>query len=223
MRPRRALLGDKNADLISTYIAIKEDWRSLESLLFEHDDRHDELYYYRIRQRKFDDRIRQAARLIYLNRTCFNGIYRVNLDGEFNVPIGTKDSVVLDSDDFQGIAQLLSGADLRTADFEDLIDDAGQGDLIFADPPYTVRHNYNGFVKYNETLFSWEDQERLAEALTRARGRGAKVVSTNANHESIRELYEGRQFVLKTVSRFSPISADPTSRTQFEELVILSV
>jgi DNA adenine methylase len=105
-------------------------------------------------------------------------------------------------------------------DFEPLIDSALDGDFIFADPPYTVRHNLNGFIKYNEELFSWEDQVRLATSLRRAARRGAKIVSTNANHESVRALYEGRGFALDTVSRYSSISADAKSRKQFEELLI---
>jgi len=144
------------------------------------------------------------------------------LQGRFNVPKGTKNAVLYDNDDFKVIAQALSNADIRVSDFELLTEEARKDDLIFADPPYTVRHNLNGFVKYNETLFSWDDQVRLADALTRARNRGAKIVSTNANHSSVRELYRARGFTLKTVSRFSPISADPESRTQFEELVILA-
>jgi len=93
---------------------------------------------------------------------------------------------------------------------------------VFADPPYTVRHNHNAFIKYNERLFSWADQVRLADALAQARKRGAKIVSTNACHRSIRTLYLERDFALRTVSRFSGMSADPCSRKQFEELIILS-
>lgn len=160
--------------------------------------------------------------MIYLNRTCFNGIYRVNLQGEFNVPRGSKNNVLLDEDDFEATARLLGRAQIRLADFESLIDEAGDGDLIFADPPYTVRHNFNGFVKYNEKLFSWSDQERLACALLRANVRGAKVVCTNADHASIRQLYKDSGFNLVEVCRFSSVSASAGSRRQFEELVIVT-
>jgi len=160
--------------------------------------------------------------MIYLNRTCFNGIYRVNKNGEFNVPRGTKDAVLMETDNFKAIAEQLRGADLRVADFEELVDEAVEDDLVFADPPYTVRHNLNGFVKYNEVLFSWADQERLARALRRAASRGAKIVATNANHHSVRCLYSSWDFLTRSASRFSQISADGSSRRQFEELIITS-
>jgi DNA adenine methylase len=220
LQPRQALLGDINADLIATYNGIKEDPVALESLLQKHHESHSKRHYYKVRHLEPIDPIERAARLIYLNRTCFNGIYRVNLQGKFNVPMGTKDSVVLGTDDFEQVASVLANAEIRVSDFKNLIEEAIQDDLIFADPPYTVRHNLNGFIKYNETLFSWDDQLRLADALARARDRGAKIVSTNANHASVRGLYEDRDFTLKIVSRFSSISAKSTSRRPFEELVI---
>jgi DNA adenine methylase len=144
----------------------------------------------------------------------------VNRQGQFNVPRGSKDKVVIETDDFESMASLLESAELIAGDFEALIDRAASGDFVFADPPYTVRHNYNGFVKYNETLFSWGDQQRLAEALLRAARRGAKVMCTNANHKSVRDLYVAPEFSLRVASRFSTISADITSRKHFEELII---
>jgi DNA adenine methylase len=158
--------------------------------------------------------------MIYLNRTCFNGIYRVNCKGEFNVPMGTKTSVVLDTDDFETISKLLQNVALTVGDFSEVISQANVDDFIFADPPYTVRHNLNGFVKYNEKLFSWEDQERLAQELVQAKERGAKIMMTNANHKCIRELYGDMGFKFKTVSRYSPIAASSDNRKQFEELII---
>jgi DNA adenine methylase len=215
-------LGDINPDVVAAYKALKTNWRFVLRSLQYHHRMHSTKYYYQMRDFTPTNLLHQASRMIYLNRTCFNGIYRVNTNGQFNVPIGTKSEVVLDTDDFEAIAATLENADLRLTDFESLIDAAQQDDLVFADPPYTVRHNLNGFIKYNETLFSWSDQERLARSLIKARDRGAKIVSTNANHHSIRDLYENTGFSLKTVSRFSSISAAAISRKEFEELVILS-
>lgn len=220
LKPRRAILSDVNSELIATYEAVRDAWPALNQRLDSHQSNHDEEHYYAVRQSRPRLEVTKAARLIYLNRTCFNGIYRVNLHGEFNVPKGTKDSVVLETDDFEGAAKLLKNADLRVSDFETVIDEASADDLVFADPPYTVRHNVNGFVKYNEQLFSWHDQERLADALARARDRGVKIVLTNANHQSIRKLYRERSFELHSVSRYSSISASSASRKQFDELVI---
>lgn len=223
LRPTRALLGDVNADLVETYRAIRDDWQALEASLRYRQRRHrkdPDAYYYWLRAKKPSELVQRASRLIYLNRTCFNGIYRVNRKGEFNVPRGSKDKVVIETDDFEAMSKVLAGAELMPGDFEALIDRANSGDFAFCDPPYTVRHNYNGFRKYNEVLFSWADQERLAQALTRAALRGVKVVCTNANHQSVRELYDSALFERRVVSRYSRISADNTGRSHFEELII---
>lgn len=222
LQPPNALLGDANADLIAAYNGYKLDWQRLKRSLQYHQRVHSDEHYYKVRESVPTNPIQLASRMIYLNRTCFNGIFRVNLQGEFNVPRGTKNEVVLRSENFAAIAHALGKAKLRVSDFEELVDEARRGDLVFADPPYTVRHNLNGFVKYNENLFSWQDQERLALALIRAGRRGAKIVSTNANHVSVRALYEEKGFHLSTVSRFSSISASAGSRSQFEELIILA-
>jgi DNA adenine methylase len=220
LKPKRSLLGDTNPDLIAAYSGIKHNWKGVVKSLQYHSRRHSDEHFYAVRERRPKEGIPRASRMIYLNRTCFNGIYRVNLRGEFNVPRGTKDSVLLDSDCFDQMAKLLEGADLRVADFEELINEAKAGDFVFADPPYTVRHNFNGFVKYNEKLFSWQDQERLAKALIRAKRRGVHILSTNANHSSIHELYRDCGFNLVTTSRFSSISASSEYRKQFDELII---
>lgn len=220
LQPQIALLGDTNPDLIAAYRGIKENWKGLVKSLQYHNRHHSDEYFYATRDKQPKEDIQRASRMIYLNRTCFNGIYRVNLRGEFNVPRGTKDAVLLETDRFDDMAKLLDGADLRVADFEVLINEANDGDFVFADPPYTVRHNFNGFVKYNEKLFSWQDQERLAEALIRAKKRGVHILSTNANHSSIRELYDQDGFNLVTTSRFSSISASSEHRKQFDELII---
>lgn len=223
LKPKRAILGDLNKDLVMAYTAIKEDHKSLTAALKKHKRQHSDEYYYKVRARNPTSNIERAARFIYLNRTCFNGIYRVNLKGKFNVPRGSKDTVILDSDDFSALSSQLESAQILNSDFEILIETAKTGDLVFADPPYTVRHNLNGFVKYNEKLFSWEDQIRLADALYRAKERGVKIVSTNANHESIRELYIEREFSIQSMSRYSSISAKSSSRNQFEELLVQSI
>lgn len=222
LKPSQAILGDINPDVVAAYQGIKEDWKALQRSLQYHQRNHSDKHYYQVRAKVPSKAIQRASRMIYLNRTCFNGIYRVNLQGEFNVPRGSKDSVILGNDSFESVAKLLEKADIRLADFEILINEAKSGDFVFADPPYTVRHNLNGFVKYNEKLFSWHDQERLAAALTRARDRGVIIASTNANHPSVHDLYKNKQFSLITTSRFSPISASSSSRKQFEELIIIS-
>lgn len=223
LQPDQAILGDVNPDVIATFRGIQEDPIEVQKFLAKHHALHNKEYYYAVRDNlDSSSPAERAARIIYLNRTCFNGIYRVNKQGKFNVPIGTRDSVVLGSDDFVKIAILLSNTDLRLKDFETLTDEAQKGDLLFLDPPYTVRHNQNGFIKYNEKLFSWEDQERLAKAAIRAAARGVSVIATNASHSSVQDLYCKELFEFKVLSRFSSISAASGNRKQFEELIITS-
>lgn len=219
-RPRQALLNDLNADLIETYRAIKSDWQKLEVLLQERQRKHleDVDYYYSVRSSMPEEASERAARFIYLNRTCFNGLYRVNRKGQFNVPRGTKDAVVMPTDDFEAISTLLAGAELTHGDFAKAIRECGAGDLVFADPPYTVKHNHNGFILYNEQLFSWADQVRLRDELAAAARRGAVVMATNADHPSIHELYA--EFNISVIERASVMSSVSARRKRTTEVVI---
>jgi DNA adenine methylase len=220
LEPQRAILGDTNHELIELFKAIAWRRKRLERMLQDHQATHGVRHYYRVRSHIPADSVERAARALYLNRTCFNGVYRVNLAGQFNVPKGEKSAVVMDTDDFAAAARLLRRADIRVSDFEPLVDEAEAGDLVFADPPYIVGHNDNGFVKYNEKLFKWDDQVRLAKALARARKRRAKIVATNAGHGEIEKLYRQLSFMIRRVERYSSISAASDGRCQFQELII---
>ena len=219
LMPPRALLSDLNSDLIDCYQAVQSSPAEVVGLLSLHHERHCHDYYYAIRANKPTDPIERAAWLIYLNRTCWNGLYRVNRKNEFNVPIGTKKNVVLPTDDFGSISRILAPADICHQDFEITLDAAESEDFVFVDPPYTVKHNLNGFLKYNDKIFSWADQVRLRDAVVRASERGALVLVTNANHQSIRELYEGVG-TQEVVERASVLSGSAQHRVRTEELVI---
>ncbi|NVM63218.1 DNA adenine methylase [Mucilaginibacter sp. SG538B] len=219
LQPKQAVLSDVNHPLIKTYNAIKEDYKMVNNLLIQHSERHSNEYYYEIRDTDYSDQFQQAARFIYLNRTCFNAIYRVNKNGKFNVPRGSKNNVILDSDDFESVSRCLKSADIKHSDFECIIGQAMAGDLIYVDPPYTVKHNNNGFVKYNEKMFTWQDQERLSVSLFEAQKRGAHIVMSNADHASIRELYSNNSKIT-ALQRSSVIASDPINRGQYSELII---
>ncbi len=217
--PHSAILCDKNEKLIEVYEAIKSDWKKVADLLRAHHKNHSSEYYYQTRRKRLRTPETRAAQFIYLNRTCWNGLYRVNKKGEFNVPIGTKQNVVLSTDDFEKIALCLKNVELLSGDFEIALEKAGQGDFVFIDPPYTVKHNYNGFLKYNESIFSWEDQVRLRDAVELAVSRGAKVLVTNACHDSIKRLYENLGEI-STLNRASIIAGKSSARGRYEEVVI---
>jgi DNA adenine methylase len=219
LKPERAVLSDLNIELVSTYQAIRDDWPSVLRHLQRLNKDHTPEHYYQIRATSPRSLAKKAARFVYLNRVCWNGLYRVNRSGEFNVPLGSKTKVLLESDDFQAVAQRLTNVELNSCDFADTIRRAGKGDFIFADPPYTVRHNINGFIKYNENIFSWKDQIRLRNELRDAKKRGARILCTNADHSSVRDLYRA-DFALSRVERFSSIAGTGGKRGQFAELLI---
>lgn len=216
--PEKALLSDLNRDLIEMYQAIKTDWKSVLNYLEVHQANHSKEYYYIQRERQPIELADRAARLLYLNRTCWNGLYRVNMQGGFNVPIGTKSSVILPTDDFENTSRILSNVNLQVSDFETSIDTAQKNDFVFVDPPYTVKHNMNGFIQYNENLFKWDDQIRLAAAVERAAERGAKVLVLNAHHDSIKSLYNN--FEMIALSRSNVLSGKSEFRGKFQELAI---
>lgn len=217
--PKTAILSDKNTELIETYQAVKDEPLQIVSRLTKHQKLHSAEHFYKVREKIPKNELDRAARFIYLNRTCWNGLYRVNKKGDFNVPIGTKTNVNLATDDWHAVADSLAEAKLLNQDFEISIEEAREGDFIFADPPYTVKHNNNGFIKYNESIFSWQDQIRLRDCLKRAAERGATVALTNAAHDSVLELYE-KDFNIKTMERASVLSGVATARGKYKELFI---
>ncbi|WP_447767923.1 DNA adenine methylase [Sphingobacterium faecium] len=219
LEPKTSILSDVNQSLILTYNTIKEDHVGVYNRLQEHAVKHCNDYYYEVRNQEYQNKIELAARFIYLNRTCFNGLYRVNLKGQFNVPIGSKDKVILETDNFKKTADALANAEIINSDFEIVIDRAMEGDLVYIDPPYTVKHNNNGFVKYNEQMFTWADQVRLSKAIKRASDRGAHVILSNADHQSIRDLY--LEFgKIDSLSRNSVIASDPLNRGKYSEILV---
>lgn len=218
LRPQSAVLSDLNQELVDTYNALKSDWKLVRRYLMAHNNRHSKDYYYEVRAQRPRSLYSRAARMLYLNRTCWNGLYRVNLKGEFNVPIGTKKSAILDTDDFEITANQLNGAEIICRDFEEIIDSARLGDFVFVDPPYTVKHNFNGFIKYNETLFAWDDQVRLKKTVDRAVSRGVKVLVLNAAHASVEELYS--EYEMRKISRKNVLSGKSEFRGSYEELLV---
>jgi len=219
--PDKAILADINCDLIELYQVIRDDHIALKRHLEKHQSQHCKEYYYNIRSFVPDNNVARAARFIYLNRTCWNGLYRVNLKGQFNVPIGTRSAILKDTDDFATISKILGGVEFFATDFEITINMAQEGDFLFVDPPYTVKHNNNNFIKYNEKIFSWKDQKRLKECLIKAKNRGVQIVITNADHKCIQELYcelgEYMQFF-----RSSSLAADVKKRRNISEGIFLA-
>ena len=216
----RSFLSDKNEALIEAYQAIKSDCEKVIEYLNEYTNCADE--YYRIRSSTSSNNFERAAHFIYLNQTSFNGIYRVNLDGVYNVPYGHRQKNFLDVDALRAASRALSNATLRSRDFDDSLADIEAGDLVFIDPPYTVSHNNNGFIKYNKSLFSLDDQYRLAKFVDEIRRKDAKYILTNAAHTKIKEIFDvGDRHI--EVNRASLIGGKKAQRGAVEEFIFTNL
>jgi len=211
-----AYLSDLNTELIETYKAVRDDVRGVIGHLSEH--KNTKVCYYEVRSSVPDDPTARAARFIYLNQTSFNGIYRVNLSGEYNVPYGYRSKGFLDEQNLLAVSERLSDAHIDDGDFDLVRERVRAKDLVFLDPPYTVSHNDNGFVKYNQKLFSLEDQIRLSELVDYIDGVGAYYLLTNAAHEAVASLFDrgDRRFELNRASR---VGGKNAPRGTFSEYV----
>jgi len=219
IQPACAILSDTNPELINAYECVKQNWELIDEQLRALQKEHSIELYYRIRAKRLTDPLERAVRFIYLNRACFNGIFRVNKNGDFNVPIGSKDMVEYPEGYLKTIADSLATASLHVAGFEETINKAGKGDFVFVDPPYTVRHNNNNFLKYNSSLFSWSDQVKLAISIKAAAKRGAEIMLSNADHSSVQDLYRGFGNH-RHIERSSILAADSSHRGKTTELLI---
>lgn len=219
LRPNRSVLSDANAELINAYVQVRDNPTALIKRLQA--IRNNEATYYRIRESTPTSEIGRAVRLIYLTTLAFNGIHRVNLRGEFNVPYGRKTHLATCDPEKILVASLaLRQSTILAADFQEATRNARPGDVVYFDPPYTVAHGNNGFVKYNERIFSWQDQVRLAAHAKMLSERGCFVIVSNADHESVRALY--KNFRMLRIHRFSRIAAASAHRREISEVVFIS-
>ena len=222
LQPQGGILSDINEELINLYLSMRDHPAELAELLVYHNNNHSKSYYYSVRKDISFDPLIRAARTLYLNRTCFNGIYRVNLDGSFNVPIGSKSNCIYDIDKFNEYSSVLKKCDILQGDFADSIRIASIDDFIFVDPPYISSTKDEGFIKYNDKLFSWDDQIRLYQELVLAKQRGVKIALTNKDNLELERLYQDSGFFVSHLFRESNIKAKKLSSTTVAELFITS-
>jgi DNA adenine methylase len=161
-----------------------------------------------------------AARFLYLNRTCWAGIYRLNRQGHFNVPFGKSGRALGFQDNIADVARMFGKATVCACDFEESISLSGPGDVVYADPPYTTKGENNGFVRYNERLFSWRDQVRLSECCRAAKRRGVFVGVSGLCHSDLLSLYRG--WWMLRIARKSLVSRKTAGRGEIHEVVLLS-
>lgn len=216
----QSYLSDINPSLIETYQCVKEDVEKVISNLSQFKNTEEE--YYKIRGSNFRDEFKRAARFIYLNQTSYNGIYRENLKGEYNVPFGYRTKNFLEPENLIEASKSLQQSNLRTDDFTSVLESVKEKDLVFLDPPYTVSHNKNGFIKYNKNLFSLEDQYILKEVITEINNSGAYYILTNAAHSKIDEIFSIGNKKLE-LTRASLIGGTNANRGQITEFIFTNI
>ncbi len=218
--PKNVYLSDINAELIDTYVAIRDIPDQVIEKMQQLSNTADD--YYRIRAEEPTELAERAARFLYLNQTSYNGLYRVNAQGKYNVPYGYRKSLNYDMDRIRNASLKLQGARIECADFEARKYRVKAGDLVFLDPPYTVSHNQNGFIEYNQKLFSLEEQYRLSRYIDYIKKKGAFYILTNAAHEKILEIFDKGDRVI-TLDRNSLIGGKNSKREKISEYVFTNI
>jgi DNA adenine methylase len=219
-RTPRALLADVNERLIRTYQGVRDSVEDVIALLREF--RHEEKFYYSVRERAIDAQsdAEVAAWLIYLNKIGFNGLYRVNRQNRFNVPFGRhKNPTICDEQTLRGCSRALSGVELQVAGFEQAVEHAQPGDLVYFDPPYVPLSVTSSFTKYTWDGFDADAQVRLRDVALGLKQRGVHVLLSNSSASSVRELYS-KDFKIAEVSATRLVNSKAARRGAITELVI---
>ncbi len=224
LAPRKAVLADTNADLIALYSAIAADADAVIRRLQYHRTAHDEKHYYAMREKwnqfhaTWSDAERAAA-FIYLNKTCFNGLWRVNRSGGFNVPMGRyTDPPICVPDTLRAAQAVLVHAELRHADYQTSVKDAARGDFLYFDPPYDPLTPTASFVSYSADGFGPDDQQELGETARKLVARGCQVMLSNSDTTFIRSIYKGFQIDRVKCSR--AINSNAAKRGDVDEVII---
>lgn len=231
LKPLKATLSDNNKELIDCYKAVKTRPILLSKYLYEYLKKmkkanNKEQHYYEIRKKynkikKFNRiSIAKAALFILLNKTCFNGIWRVNQKEEFNVPYGKKDSPSLPKkEDLISISKALSNVSLFHRDYKEVLKYARKGDLIYFDPPYPPLNGTSYFRHYTKKIFDWEDHENLSIIVNKLHQRGCNIMVSNADIPIVRKLYRSFNIHEKEVTRVIKAKG---KRIKVKEVVIVN-
>ena len=213
LKPTVARLSDLNSSLIDFYEVMRDDALKLIDAVWRL--KNDKESYYKVRQSEPRSKIGRAARFLYLNRTCWRGIYRENRNGDFNVPYGYYQRVICRKSRVMAGASSLKNAKLVCGDFEEELTKVGAGDVVYMDPPYNI-----GFSRYNSKIFAWSDHLRLAAAAKIAAGRGAFLCVSAAANPEILGAFKGWWFI--RAKRPGMLRHQGSSHDSFDEVILFS-
>lgn len=219
-------VSDLNSNLILSYVTIRDRVEELISALEIHSKnyfKNTKAYYYQMRESNPKNQIDKVSRLIFLNRTCFNGLYRVNSKGKFNVPLGkyTNPNIV-NKENLIAVSHVLRSKDIliKCQDFPKALDEAQKNDFVYLDPPYQPVSQTSNFTSYTNDSFGYEDQERLFLEFQRLDSKGCKVMLSNSKSDEVLDLFEDYSDKTIEISANRFINSDSKKRTGHSELLI---
>ncbi|MDD5464399.1 MAG: DNA adenine methylase [Candidatus Moranbacteria bacterium] len=225
--PKKAVLSDMNAELVTTYNVIKNDVEGLIKKLKEHQKKNNKEYFLKVRAydfKKLSD-VDVAARFIYLNRTCFNGMFRVNGSGQFNVPFGdNKNPLICDEENLRKAHDAMKHTKILHQDYGKVLEKAKKGDFVYFDPPYYPVNATSSFTSYTKEGFLEKQQIELKDAFVELHKRGCYVMLSNSDTPLINELYSGlgKKIKIHTVDAGRSINSKGTGRGKIKEVVVIN-
>lgn len=227
---QRAVINDSNYELINCYNVVKDSLDDLIEDLRRHQDRTEENYYYAIRDLdrhgdKYEkmSTVQKASRIIYLNKTCYNGLFRVNSQGQFNVPYGKyKNPTVLDEAVLKAVSKYLKSNNIKilNGDFAEAVKDANKGDFVYFDPPYDPLSSTSSFTGYDVNGFNKDEQSRLKNIFEKLTNIGCKAILSNSCTDFIKDLY--KDYRLEKVTATRSINANALKRGRVDEILVLN-
>ena len=227
LQPKKAIINDYNTELINVYRTVRDDLDGLVALLKKHEKYNSSDYYYEVRALDrtpdFDkmSNSEKAARIIYLNKTCYNGLYRVNSLGQFNSPYGKyKNPNIVNEVVLRAISKYLNGNEIsiRSGDYKDVLNDIEKNSFVYLDPPYMPISSSSSFTGYTEGGFGYDKQVELKEECDKLNSKGVHFLQSNSDCEEIRELYKA--YIIKIVKANRAINSDAKKRGQINEVLI---
>ncbi len=218
---KKAHLADLNSELIDTYRTIRDDVEALIGRLSEY--KHDKEVFYEVRALDPNEMalVERAARMIYLNKTCYNGLYRVNLKGKFNVPFGSyKSPKICDTENLRAVSQALSNVEIECTPFEHSLNKAKKGDFVYFDPPYEPISKTSNFTSYQPGGFDKQGQHQLQQICHRLTKQNTWFMLSNSSAKLIHELYDDESFVPHPVKAKRAINSNAKKRGKLTELIV---
>ncbi len=219
-------LSDLNSDLVLSYVTIRDKVQELISSLETHAAnyaKNSSVYYYKIRETNPKHDVDKVSRLIFLNKTCFNGLYRVNSKGKFNVPVGRYvNPNIVNKENLLEVSKILQSRDIsiKCQDFEDALHTVGHGDFVYLDPPYQPVSSTASFTSYTDSDFDFSDQRRLYDKFKALDKKGVKVLLSNSHSEDILELFKEFSDGIIEINANRFINSVSQKRTGHTELLI---